>query len=411
MKGLLPSLFLFVLLVFPSGCDRLINKAFNPVRILARNIQLPERPYADRQLGIVNAAGVAIHPDGRVFVCNLNGKDRRHFYGQIIVLYDDDEDGYADRSTIFADSLTTAVGVAFLGSDVYASIYGEVIVLRDIDGDGRADTRESVVKLLPWGTHVNNQIAFGPDEMLYITLGSEFDSQEESNPHRATILRVAPDARDLNLRTSTQGIEIVARGLRNAFDLAFAPPGHFAAGELFATDNGPEGPAADAEAGIERTQEYETNLPEELNHIVFGGHYGYPDFVGKPPEDSGTIGPITEFIDHSGAEGLAFNTGNSFPGMEDWLFIALYHGSKVVAVKLTESGNSFSTETLTVLEFPCLGDETSTPLGTGHKPCSHEHPLDLAFAGDGSLLIAAFGMIRNDFTPKVYGKIYRITGY
>ena len=398
-------------IILVNGCDRLIDKAFDPVKILDRQIALPQRPYADETLGIVNAAGVAIHPDGRVFVCNLNGKDGRHFYGQIIVLSDDDEDGFADRYTIFADSLTTAVGVAFRGDDVYVSIYGEVIVLRDDDGDGRADARESVVKLLPWGTHVNNQIAFGPDGMLYITLGSEFDSQEESNPHRATILRVSPDARDLNVRESTQGIEIVASGIRNAFDLAFAPQGHFAEGELFATDNGPEGPAADAAEGVERTQEYESNFPEELNHIIHGGHYGYPDYFGTPPEDSGTIPPIAEFIDHSGAEGLAFNTGDAFPGMEGFLFIAFYHAGEIVALKLNEKGSTFSTEFFTLVEFPCIGDEVGTSFGTGHKPCLHDHPLDLAFGNDGSLFVATFGMIRNDFTPKVYGKIYRITGY
>ena len=397
---------------FLCGCDTLVSRILAPVRVFDGNIDLPDRPYADENLGIANPSGIAIHPDGRVFVCNLNGKDKRHFYGQIIVLYDDNGDGYADRSTIFADSLTTVVGVALRGNDVYASIYGEIVLFSDIDGDGTADTRESIAKLLPWGTHVNNQIAFGPDGMLYVTLGSEFDAQEESRPERASILRISADARDLNLRQSSEGIEIVARGIRNAFDLAFGPPGHVAEGELFATDNGPEGPAADAAAGVERSEEYETSLPDELNHIVFDGHYGYPEYFGRPPEGSGTIGPIVEFIDHSGAEGLAFNTGDAFPGMDELLFVALYHSSRILAVELTKGGDSYSAEVRTILEFPCLSDEIETRWGTGHKPCLHDHPLDLAFAPDGSLFISAFGMISSvDFSPRVNGKIYRVSGY
>ena len=185
-----------------------------------------------------------------------------------------------------------------------------------------------------------------------------------------------------------------------------------AEGELFATDNGPEGPAADAAAGVERSEQYETSLPDELNHIVFGGHYGYPEYFGRPRDGSGTIGPIVEFIDHSGAEGLAFNTGHAFPGMHGLLFVALYHSSQIVAVELTKVGDTYATSSRTILEFPCLSDEIEVRWGTGHKPCLHDHPLDVAFAPDGSLFISAFGMIRGtDFTPKVYGKIYRVTGY
>ena len=96
-------------------------------RTLTR-ISLPETPFADSTLGIGNASGVAVHPDGRVFVSSLYGKDDLHFYGKILVLRDEDGDGIADRSTVFADSLTTVTGVAFRGDEVYASIYGEVIV-------------------------------------------------------------------------------------------------------------------------------------------------------------------------------------------------------------------------------------------------------------------------------------------
>ena len=145
------------------GCDGAnILKAVEEATTV-RSANLPETAYADSLLGIGNPSGVAVHPDGRVFVSNLNGKDDFHFFGQILILEDDDADGVADRSLVFADSLTTISGVAFRGDEVFASVYGSVIVLRDTDGDDRADVRETVVSLVPFGTHVNNQIAFGPE--------------------------------------------------------------------------------------------------------------------------------------------------------------------------------------------------------------------------------------------------------
>ena len=402
--GLLPGL---VCLFW--GCGEKVDDAMSAFEDLASRSSLPETPFADSTLGIGNASGVAVHPDGRVFVTSLNGKDDLHFFGQVLILEDEDGDGFADKSTLFADSLTTVTGVAFRGDEVYVAVYGEVVVMRDEDGDGRADVKETVIRLPPWGTHVNNQITFGPDGMLYIPFGSEFNRDEEALPHRASIFRVDPDARDINLRTEWPDIPTFARGIRNAYDLAFAPPGHVAEGELFATDNGPDGPAADAYLEeFDRVEEYTPNVPEELNHIRQDFHYGHPVYYGSVPAGGDTLAPIAEFIDHGGAEGLAFNTGSSFPGTEGFLFITLYHNAKILAVRLFEDGETFGSEIHEFLEFPCVGGEVPQ-YGIGHKPCVHEHPLDVAFGPDGSLYIAAFGMIRGStFEPVLHGKIYRI---
>ena len=86
------------ILVCGCGGDK-INNIMSALDETLMGTSLPETPFADSTLGIGNASGVAVHPDGRVFVSSLYGKDDLHFYGKILVLRDDDGDGIADRST------------------------------------------------------------------------------------------------------------------------------------------------------------------------------------------------------------------------------------------------------------------------------------------------------------------------
>lgn len=65
---------------------------------------------------------------------------------------------------------------------------------------------------------------------------------------------------------------VFTKGLRNPYGLALDKSGN-----IFATDNGPDAPAA----------------PNELNYIVKGGDYGFPNYFGVPPAGSGTLGPVT----------------------------------------------------------------------------------------------------------------------
>jgi glucose/arabinose dehydrogenase len=118
--------------------------------------------------------------------------------------------------------------------------------------------------------HQFNGIVISPDgKSLYLNSGSRTDHGEvEDNdgafpdvrevPLTAKIFRIPTDAVDLVLPNDDAKLEdagyIFARGTRNAFDLEFAPNG-----ELFAVDNGPD-----------------ADLPDELNWLREGLHYGFP---------------------------------------------------------------------------------------------------------------------------------------
>ena len=99
--------------------------------------------------------------------------------------------------------------------------------------------------------HEVNGLAVSPDNRsLFINSGSRTDHGEIQDGNRqfpdlretaltAIVLRVPTDARDLVLPNERDALRaqgfLFVEGLRNAYDLAFAPNG-----DLFATENGPD---------------------------------------------------------------------------------------------------------------------------------------------------------------------------
>ncbi|MCA9946907.1 MAG: PQQ-dependent sugar dehydrogenase, partial [Anaerolineales bacterium] len=252
------------------------------------------------------------------------------FDGTVHILSDEDGDGRSDNDTVFANGFSTALGITLRpgSSDVYVSSNGQITLLRDENGDDRADVRQQVVSGLPTGLHQNDNLKFGPDGLLYIGIGSTCDACVETDPRSATIMRF-----DINTK---QG-EVFATGMRNPYDLAFHP----VTGDLFATDNGRD------DLGMDAPQ-------EELNHIVQGGDYGWPDCwdEGVGSGCAGTKTAVAFFESHSSADSLTFYTGNRFPAdyqhnafvsiLGSWLKSGVKTG--VARVILTPDGDGYRSE-------------------------------------------------------------------
>ncbi len=118
--------------------------------------------------------------------------------------------------------------------------------------------------------HNYNGIVVSPDgAWLYVNAGSRTDHGELQDfdglfpdarevPLTTKIFKIPSGGKDITLVNDEAALVedgyIYAWGVRNAYDLAFAPNG-----ELFAIDNGPD-----------------ADYPEELNWIREGHHYGFP---------------------------------------------------------------------------------------------------------------------------------------
>lgn len=295
--------------------------------------------------------GFAFDSQGRLFVTSQDGN--------VYILQDEDQDHRADSRTTFATGYYFPLGVAIHepSGDVYVSYQGAITVLNDVDGDGRADTERFLVQDLPVDKHQNDNLEFGPDGWLYMGLGSTCDACDDPDPRSASILR-------FNIETGES--QVVATGMRNPFDLAFHPE----TGALFATDNGRD------DLGMEGPF-------EELNHIVQGGDYGYPNCWNEQdqPGCENTIPPIAVFESHSSADGVDFYNGEEFPAeYRGNAFVSIFGSwlkgnvqTGIQRVVLTPNGETYSAEASWFIRFP-----------TGVMP------LPVLFGSDGALYVGDY---------------------
>jgi glucose/arabinose dehydrogenase len=284
--------------------------------------------------GLYHPTALDVGPDGRLYVAEASGT--------ILSL------GTGGTRAV-ASGFATPLGLAWHAHKLYISSTGEVSTLTPSRGYA-SFTRRVIISGLPTGRHQNDGMAFR-DGWMYLGVGSTCNACVETDPRSATIMRFHLDG--------THG-QRFARGLRNPYGLAFRP----GTGQLYATDNGRD--------------DLGNQVPDELNHIVRGGRYGWPNCWGRGGGAcKGTIAPVALFEPHSSADGLAFYTGHTFP--------ARYRGDAFVAefgqtVCCGSNGHKlkvvhFSGSRVTVSDF-----------ATGLT-----NPLAVTMARDGALLLADYG--------------------
>lgn len=300
---------------------------------------------------LYHPTAITFDPSGRMYAASQDGN--------VYLLTDEDQDGRADSRSNFAVGYNFPLGIAVhpTSGEVYVSYQGAIIVVTDTDDDGRADEQRFLVEDLPFGKHQNDNLEFGPDGWLYIGVGSTCDACKDPDPRSASILR---------FNGETGESELFATGLRNPFDIAFHPE----TGALFATDNGRD------DLGMD--------LPyEELNHIVQGGDYGFPNCWNEhdQPGCERSIPAIAFFESHSSANGVDIYNGQTFPAeyrgnafvsiFGSWLKPGVQTG--IQRVVLIPEGDTYHTVTSWFISFP-----------------EGAMPLPVAFGSDDALYVGDY---------------------
>jgi glucose/arabinose dehydrogenase len=302
--------------------------------------------------GLSGVRNLALGPGGAVYATLSDG-------GAIVRLVDANVDGVAEAPTTVLTGLNYPFGLAFRGDTMY---FAEMTAVKRLDPG--AATPVTLVPNLPDGGHATRTLVIGPDNRMYLAVGSSCNVCDDTPP-RAAVTRYDLDGSNAHT---------FATGLRNSVGVAFNP----ATGELWANNN-------------DRDDLGDDVPPEHLNVLRDGKWYGWPQcyLPGRrnpeyPAADCSNVEPPAITVQaHSAPLGLAFYTGTRFPAEFRGDAFMTYHGSwnrrvptgaKVVRVRI-QGGAAIAVEDFVA----------GWQLGDGSR---WGRPVGLLVMPDGALLVS-----------------------
>lgn len=161
--------------------------------------------------------------DGRLWVVSSTAyphlKTGEVANDKIFVIEDTDDDGKADKTTVFAEGLTTPTGILPGDGGVYVANSTEILHFADTDGDGKADKKRRILNGFGTGDahHLIHTFRWGPEGKMYFNQSIYVFSHVET-PFGIKRLE-AGGVWQLNPKTLE--MDIYARGLVNPWGLQF----------------------------------------------------------------------------------------------------------------------------------------------------------------------------------------------
>jgi glucose/arabinose dehydrogenase len=251
--------------------------------------------------GLENPRTIKVAENGSVYVAEREA-------GRVRLLRDANGDGRADVSRVVLEGLGEGMegvhGLAIRGNRIYMVTMNELYSAPLQEDGGIGEPVRHIDDLPDGGQHPNRTMEWGPDGMLYLSVGSQTNGVPEPGEETATMMRVNPEIWE---RT------VYAEGLRNTIGFGWHP----VSGNFYGLDH--------------NTDHRGDNWPpEELNLIREGVHYGWPWCGGDrqvdwhvaqnpdgdiPREEfcAGTEGPVLTYIAHAAPMQMVYYTGTQFP--------------------------------------------------------------------------------------------------
>lgn len=303
--------------------------------------------------------------------------------GPLLLIYDTDRDDKVDKVRPYCDLVKNIQGILPLNGDVYVTGEGAqgagIYRLRDEDRNGSLEKADRLVPFKgPSGEHAAHSLALGPEGMIYCVLGNhtQYDGKyAPSSPYQHYYEGdlVTPRMEDPGghaagvkapggaiVRTDLEGkrVEIVAGGLRNAYDLVFHIDG-----SLLVHDSDME---SDVGASWYR--------PTSLYEIVEGGEYGWRSGWAQWPSYYADRLPTLLETGRGSPTGAVCYDHYAFPQRyHGCLFLADWSEGRILSVKLQPSGAGHQAQAEVFLQ--------GQPLNV----------TDLAVSKDGSLYFCTGG--------------------
>jgi Raf kinase inhibitor-like YbhB/YbcL family protein len=324
--------------------------------------------------GLGNVRMLAVSPEGNVYVTRREEGD--------VLLLKDDGHGRSMGPPVRVASRSGLHGIALHRGKVYLATPHEIF-RGDVRPDGQFGPLEMLIHDLPdAGQHNTRTVQIGPDDMMYISVGSTCNECLEPNPENATILRGPLDGKSRS---------IFASGLRDTIGWGWHPR----TGELWGMDQGMDWLGDDLP-------------PEELNHIEKGHSYGWPHVWGanqlnphihvvggiEPSEWLKKSTPmVLGYRAHAAPMQMAFYDGAQFP--------ARFRGDAFVAMHGSWNRKPAAGYEVVRIRFKNGQAVGFEPFVTGFVSAKGQsaRPCGVAVAHDGALL----------FTDDRNGIIYRVS--
>jgi glucose/arabinose dehydrogenase len=305
--------------------------------------------------GLDNACSMAFAPDGRLFVCERRTGNVRVIHNGSLQAQPWFQIGYTSMQTGESGLLGIAVDPQFLSNRHIYLFYTDpsgaenrIARVSDIGGFGTQFTVLSPNGAMPTSgtrTHNGGRMTFGFDGKLYVSVG---DGDNNATPQNVNvwpgkILRF--DVPNLTVPSDNPfpGSPVFARGIRNCFGIT----SHHTLGTIYSSENG-------------------YLIGDELNRIVAGGNYGYPQYEGATAPQP-FINPIATYTQQPVLTGITSYTGSNYPaGYEGNLFLCHWLDGTVRRIVLSADGT-------TVLSNTMFAD--------------HSNSFDIQLGPDGNLWI------------------------
>lgn len=237
---------------------------------------------------------------------------------RIILLRDTNNDGEADKRTIFLEGLHSPFGMALIGETLYVANADAILAFTYHEGDEVINSVGTKLIDLPSGINHHWTKNIMPSEdgtKLYVTVGSNSNVAEKGldiEVDRAAIWQV-------DVKTGTH--QLYATGLRNPNGMAWEPTKK----ALWTVVN-------------ERDELGHDLVPDYLTSVKEGGFYGWPySYYGQyvdervtpqqPALVSKAIVPDYALGAHTASLGLAYSRDNALPSYLQNGMIVSQHGS------------------------------------------------------------------------------------
>ena len=360
---------------------------------------------------MMNPTNMDIDAKGRVWICEgynyrnkLNPKNPYDKKGdKIVVMEDTDQDGKADKSTVFyqGEDVNSALGISVLGNKVIVSCSPNVFLFTDENNDGKADKKEIIFTNLKGVQHDHaiHAFSFGPDGKLYFDGGNEVETLSDKNGKELTDDLGRPfstykQGKVFRCDIDGSNVEILGHNFRNNYEVAVD-----SYGRMWQSDNDDDG-----------------NKGVRINYVMDYGNYGFKDeMTGASWQERRTNweseiplrhwhlndpGVVPNLLQTGAGSptGMIVYEGNLLPKKYQNQIIHCDAGPSIVRSYPTEKvGAGFKATINNILD--------------GSKRDQWFRPSDVTTAPDGSIFVADWydaGVGGHAMADSTRGRIYRI---